>query len=104
MFLAGRVGHRVKLSATISGGRCWRARNGGRRCRRWRWRWRQGRASCSPAPAGRKTKTSQAILGVTATTAGKWRKRFLAGGIDGLLDEPKPGVTRSIGDAEVEGR
>lgn len=41
-------------------------------------------------------------LGLTACTVGKWRGRFLAGGVDGLLDEPRPGAPRTIADVEVE--
>lgn len=40
--------------------------------------------------------------GVNRTTVGKWRRRFLERGADGLLDEPRPGAPRQIGDAEVE--
>jgi transposase len=39
---------------------------------------------------------------VTRQTVGRWRARFLAGRLDGLLDEPRPGAPRKIGDAEVE--
>ena len=39
---------------------------------------------------------------VTAQTVGKWRRRFLGRGVDGLLDEPRPGVPRKIDDAKVE--
>jgi transposase len=39
---------------------------------------------------------------VSEQTVGKWRRRFLDRGIDGLLDEPRPGVARTIGDAKVE--
>jgi transposase len=39
---------------------------------------------------------------VTAQTVGKWRRRFLERGVDGLLDEPRPGVPRKIDDAKVE--
>src|SRR6516162_1472402 len=39
---------------------------------------------------------------VTGQTVGKWRRRFLERGVDGLLDEPRPGVPRKIDDAKVE--
>lgn len=39
---------------------------------------------------------------VTKQTVGKWRGRFIAGRLDGLLDEPRPGVPRKITDAHVE--
>lgn len=41
-------------------------------------------------------------LNVTAQTVCKWRARFLGRRLDGLLDEPRPGQPRKIGDAEVE--
>ena len=41
-------------------------------------------------------------LSTTRATVGKWRRRFLGNGCDGLLDEPRPGTPRSIGDNEVE--
>src|SRR4249920_2538414 len=43
-----------------------------------------------------------ARLGVNRSTVTKWRARFLAGRLDGLGDEPRPGVPRSITDAQVE--
>jgi transposase len=39
---------------------------------------------------------------VTKQTVGKWRARFVARRLDGLLDEPRPGVPRTITDAHVE--
>lgn len=41
-------------------------------------------------------------LGVTADTVRTWRRRFLERGLDGLSDEPRPGVPRKITDADVE--
>lgn len=41
-------------------------------------------------------------LKTTGFTVGFWRKRFIAGGVDGLLDEPRPGAPRQIGDDDVE--
>lgn len=39
---------------------------------------------------------------VTKATVGKWRRRFLQKRLEGLLDEPRPGVPRTISDAQVE--
>jgi transposase len=41
-------------------------------------------------------------LGITVQTVGKWRRRFVSTRLDGLLDEPRPGAPRTIGDADVE--
>jgi transposase len=41
-------------------------------------------------------------VGVTPQTVGKWRRRFLERGLEGLLDEPRPGAPRMIGDDQVE--
>lgn len=43
-----------------------------------------------------------ADLGVTIQTVGKWRTRFVATRIAGLLDEPRPGAPRKITDAQIE--
>jgi len=41
-------------------------------------------------------------LRTTRETVGRWRRRFLAKGVDGLLDEPRPGAPRKISDKDVE--
>jgi len=43
-----------------------------------------------------------AALRLCKQTVGKWRGRFVAQRLDGLLDEPRPGAPRQIGDAQVE--
>jgi transposase len=43
-----------------------------------------------------------ARLGVSRGTLTIWRARFLARRLDGLHDEPRPGVPRTITDAQVE--
>jgi transposase len=40
--------------------------------------------------------------GCSLPTVGKWRSRFRTIGVDGLLDEARPGAPRRIGDQEVE--
>jgi transposase len=53
--------------------------------------------------AAGKTNTRVAhALRLTKQTVGKWRTRFLAQRLDGLLDEPRPGAPRTVSDAEVE--
>lgn len=41
-------------------------------------------------------------LGVHEKTVGKWRSRFLTRRLEGLSDEPRPGVPRTITDEQVE--
>jgi hypothetical protein len=43
-----------------------------------------------------------AELGVSRTTVGKWRSRFLAARLEGLTDEARPGRPRTITDGHVE--
>jgi transposase len=38
---------------------------------------------------------------VTRPTVGRWRRRFVHHRCEGLLDEPKPGATSEITDADV---
>jgi transposase len=41
-------------------------------------------------------------LGVSRPTVATWRRRFAAHRLEGLLDAPRPGAPRQIGDAAVE--
>jgi transposase/transposase-like protein len=43
-----------------------------------------------------------AQLGVNHKTVSRWRSRFLRKRLDGLTDDPRPGVPRTITDAQVE--
>ena len=47
------------------------------------------------------SKSVAAELGVHEHTVGKWRRRFLKGRIEGLMDEARPGRPRTIGDDQV---
>lgn len=51
---------------------------------------------------GKKNGDVAAIFHVTRSTVGKWRARFIARRLDGLLDEPRPGAPRQISDRDVE--
>ena len=51
---------------------------------------------------GAANKEVAARLGVTPQMVGKWRARFVAGGLEGLADEPRPGQPRKITDEQVE--
>lgn len=39
---------------------------------------------------------------VTHATVGKWRKRFIEYGVDGLPDTPRPSTPRTLGDEHAE--
>jgi transposase len=43
-----------------------------------------------------------AELGITRETVGRWRNRFVTARFAGLSDEPRPGVPRTITDAQIE--
>jgi transposase len=51
---------------------------------------------------GKNNTTVAAALRLCKPTVGKWRGRFVAKRLDGLLDEPRPGAPRQISDAQVE--
>ncbi len=51
---------------------------------------------------GSSNKDVAARLGIVPATVGKWRGRFVADGLDGLTDEPRPGAPRTVSDAAVE--
>ena len=50
---------------------------------------------------GLENKVICAQLGADANTVGKWRRRFAEARLDGLLDEPRPGAPRRIGDDAI---
>jgi transposase len=51
---------------------------------------------------GATNKQVAAELGVSLPTVGKWRSRFVARRLEGLVDEPRPGAPRTITDEQVE--
>ncbi len=51
---------------------------------------------------GQSNATVATHLRLTRQTVGKWRARFVAKRLGGLLDEPRPGAPRKIMDADVE--
>src|SRR4029450_4974345 len=51
---------------------------------------------------GATNKQIAAELGVSLPTVGKWRSRFVARRLVGLVDEPRPGAPRTITDEQVE--
>src|ERR687893_2989801 len=53
------------------------------------------------AAVGMSNTAIAADLGIAKHTVGKWRERFARLRADGLLDEPRPGAPRRIGDEQV---
>lgn len=51
---------------------------------------------------GQPSSTVASQLGVTNQTVGKWRARYIARGLGGLLDEPRCGAPRQVSDEQVE--
>jgi Homeodomain-like domain len=65
--------------------------------------WRCGPRSCWPARAGDRTHAQIAAdLGCNPVTVGKWPHRFAIERLDGLVDAPRPGAARNIGDDVIE--
>ncbi|MFI0967881.1 helix-turn-helix domain-containing protein [Streptomyces sp. NPDC021080] len=60
------------------------------------------RARIVLACAGPETSAVARDLRVSADTVRKWRRRFLAGRLDGLTDEPRPGRPPTISVGQVE--
>lgn len=54
------------------------------------------------AAEGRSNSNIARQLPVTLRTVWKWRRRYLDQGLDGLLDEPRPGTSRKLSDEQVE--
>src|SRR5262249_9444414 len=50
---------------------------------------------------GLETKAIWVELAVDANTVGRWRRRYAERRLDGLMDEPRPGAPRQIGDEEI---
>ena len=53
------------------------------------------------AAEGKTNKEIAESVGMTRETTGKWRKRYLERGIQGLYDELRPGKPRTIDDEKV---
>jgi transposase len=70
--------------------------------RRARSGWRCVAGSCWPARPGRPNLELARELKLSRSTLGKWRSRFVARRLEGLSDQPRPGVPRSISDEKVE--
>jgi homeodomain-containing protein len=73
----------------------------GRGVRRAHSAWPTDRASCWPAQRAHRSRGGQRAPRLAATV-GKWRSRFVARRLEGLNDEYRSGVPRSISDEVVE--
>ena len=54
------------------------------------------------AAEGMTTSAVARKLDISVGTARRWRARFVGEGLDGLLDEPRPGRPRTVADEQVE--
>jgi len=57
---------------------------------------------CCAKKEGPTNREVAAKLGVSEAMVGKWRRRFVEYRLDGLSDDPRPGVPRTITDDQVE--
>jgi len=51
---------------------------------------------------GEQSKVVASRLGVDPNTVGKWRRRFVERGLEGLWDEPRSGTPRTIEDTQIQ--
>ena len=65
-------------------------------------RWRCAAGSCWRCADGLTHAEIAAELGCNPVTVGKWRHRFATDRLDGLVDAPRPGAARKIGDDVIE--
>ena len=61
----------------------------------------RSRIVLAAAEGGSNTELSQR-LGWAITTVRRWRNRFAEDRLDGLLDEPRPGRPRVVGDEQIK--
>jgi transposase len=61
----------------------------------------RARIVLAAADGGSNTELAQR-LGLSITTVRRWRNRFVVDRLDGLLDEPRPGRPRVVGDDRIE--
>ena len=61
----------------------------------------RSRIVLAAAEGGSNTELSQR-LGLAITTVRRWRNRFAEDRLDGLLDEPRPGRPRVVGDEQIK--
>jgi len=64
--------------------------------------WRRERESFWACAEGKANKVVARQVRLTQQTVSKWRSRFVSKGLDGLLDEFRPGTPRKISDEQVE--